>query len=689
MTHQVVDLVSSSPPTGPPACGRQAEVEGCPYSSAGAALDAPLLLWESDEQAPLRRSVNALDSKRRRLSSPPGENLLRGVSGNAKDLPSIRRIATGQHVKRAPEPIELTSSPLVGGDSDLKPPSRLHSLRNAFSRVAARTTQTITGRNGASSSDPFASSSPHPASRALAINLHIQDQSSDPFGSSPPPAGGLDPSSKSPRDRHDLHEESARRRPNIAPSRRQSKQRQALEAISSSMPDVERGESLPTRSSSAVVEHSAGVEVISVEESGSQSGSDDELPDVADFDLSRGGPRVRNPPTNPQMTKKKSSKTASHSTADEKAKARMARAARAASDAQVLAKTQDKERKAREREETRAAKAREKAREAALVEANKARTDRKVSTREMIVDLPASLEDAVDVHVRTLLEDLDVQHVTMETPMPNLIQWRRKVSSRFSDELGCWEPTALRVEPEKNVLVLMKADEFVRLALADELGAHVDEVKLHCPNCTIVYLMEGLTSWLRKNRCIRNRQFTSGVRSQDGEARAPTRRRRDAQVQEYVSEDVVEEALLDLQVTHDVLIHHTTIPLETAQWIATLTQHVSTIPYKKQQDRNTLGAGFCMESGQVRTGQDVKDTYLRMLQEILRVTAPIAYGVAAEFGSVTRLVNGLEAGGPKRLEEVRRCANRDGALSERSIGQAASRRLHRVFTGRDETSTDV
>jgi crossover junction endonuclease EME1 len=129
--------------------------------------------------------------------------------------------------------------------------------------------------------------------------------------------------------------------------------------------------------------------------------------------------------------------------------------------------------------------------------------------------------------------------------------------------------------------------------------------------------------------------------------------------------------------------------METAEQILTFTQHISTIPYRKQRDQATLGAGFCMESGQVKTGEDTKDTYVRMLQEIVRVTAPIAHGVAKEFDTVSELVRGFETTGPMRLEGVRKLANKDGAYSDRTIGQAVSRRMYKVFTGVDETSTDV
>lgn len=278
--------------------------------------------------------------------------------------------------------------------------------------------------------------------------------------------------------------------------------------------------------------------------------------------------------------------------------------------------------------------------------------------------------------------------------MEGTIKWRRKVKSEFNAELARWEPVPLRIEPEKHVAVVVKADKFVDLALGEgELDDHVETVKRGFPEHQIIYLIEGMTGWFRKNRSKRNRQFTSGVRAQEAASAsasepastATNRRRRNAPAATgYVSEDVIEDALLQLQVMHDVLIHHTSVGLETAQWVVILTQHISTIPYRKQRDEATKGAGFCMESGQVRTGDDAADTYVRMLQEISRITAPIAWGIKAELGSVTKLVNGLAEGGPDRLANVNKSANKDGAVSDRTIGQAVSKRLHKVFTSNGE-----
>lgn len=96
-----------------------------------------------------------------------------------------------------------------------------------------------------------------------------------------------------------------------------------------------------------------------------------------------------------------------------------------------------------------------------------------------------------------------------------------------------------------------------------------------------------------------------------------------------------------------------------------------------------------MDSGQIKTGDGPHDTYTKMLQEMSRLTAPIAYGIAAEYPSVQALVKGLQENGPMALEDCRKCANKDGAFTDRRVGPAISKRVWKVFLGRDGRSCDV
>ena len=66
-----------------------------------------------------------------------------------------------------------------------------------------------------------------------------------------------------------------------------------------------------------------------------------------------------------------------------------------------------------------------------------------------------------------------------------------------------------------------------------------------------------------------------------------------------------------------------------------------------------LETSFCMDVGQVKTGDGKDDTYNKMLQEIIRVTAPVAYGIAVEYPNVQALVKGFEMKGPTALQDLR------------------------------------
>lgn len=368
----------------------------------------------------------------------------------------------------------------------------------------------------------------------------------------------------------------------------------------------------------------------------------------------------------------------------------------------VAAREAEKRRKQREKDEAKEQRRVEKERAAALAEVNKVRTDKKVSTPEMIVDLSTSLSPSTKLQIEALLSDLNVTSHSYASPVKNVVKWRRKVRARYNDAEGHWEPIPERIEPEHHALVIIPAAEFVELALGakgTDLEAHVLQMQRYHNGHALIYLIEGLHPFMRKNATARNRQFQAAVRSAGAadstteDAPPPSNQQRKRKAPKppppHIDENLIEDALLSLQVQHNALIHHTAAPIDTAQWVAIFTQHISTIPYRRQKDTTTASAAFCMESGQVRTGENAHDTYLRMLQEIARVTAPIAYGIAGKFGSVGELVRGLEDGGPLVLEGVRKSANKDGAFSERCLGQAVSRRVWKVFTGRDENSTEI
>ena len=239
---------------------------------------------------------------------------------------------------------------------------------------------------------------------------------------------------------------------------------------------------------------------------------------------------------------------------------------------------------------------REKQKDAALAEVNKSRLDKKLTGPQMIVDLPASIDGhIVDTQIREFLKKLQIDVTSYQSPIPNMIKWRRKVKSRYNEEKGYWEPVEpMEIENELHVLCLMSAREFVALASAQDdhqngldVEAHVLQLKGQFEGCKPIYLIEGLNTWMRKNKNTLNRAYQAAMLSQldshensapGGSQKSTSRRKQPAH--EYADADMIEDALLRLQVMNGCLVHHTAIAVETAEWVANFTQHISTIPFR-------------------------------------------------------------------------------------------------------------
>lgn len=354
-------------------------------------------------------------------------------------------------------------------------------------------------------------------------------------------------------------------------------------------------------------------------------------------------------------------KTSKLSTEEKEAKARQREAARAERERE---KQLEKERKQKLKEE----KAQEKQLAADLSEVNKLKVDKKDSTPEMIVDLASSFEgSSVGNQTAEFMRILGVECTFFQSDVSNIVRWRRKVVAKFNESAGYWEPCPRYISQEEHILCLLTAQEFVDMVMnpdsseIDTLGLHIAKIKSTYPNCKPIYLIEGLTAWMRKNKNSRNRAYQAEVLRQMEPAPDTTtstrQRRKKTNKPEStppVDDDTIEDALLNLQVAHSCLIHHTNAPAESADWIKNFTEHVSTIPYRRERMEGNDSA-FCMDVGQVKTGEDKADTFVKMLQEVNRVTASMAYGIVTKYPSVTDLIRGMKIHGPTMLEDVRVC----------------------------------
>ena len=366
-------------------------------------------------------------------------------------------------------------------------------------------------------------------------------------------------------------------------------------------------------------------------------------------------------PVPPRRPAKKTSKV---DPADKEAKARAREEAK-------LQKDRDRELEKERKQKLKEDKAKQKQRAADIASVNKLKVNKKDSTPEMILDMATSLEDSsVGTQTIEFMKRLGVQQTFFASSIPNVVKWRRKMNATYNKVARHWEPCPAFIQNENHVLCLVSAQDFIDMITPapdgeekESLEQHVLRIKAAYPVCKPIYLIEGLTALMRKNRNARNRAFQTEVLRQYAETAAPeptttTGRGRGRKAKKnidpatLIDDESVEDALLELQVTHSCLIHHTTAPPDSAEWIKNFTEHISTVPYRRER-QEAHNAAFCMDVGQVKSGVDKHDTFVKMMQEVNRITAPMAYGIASQYPCITDLVRGMRIHGNMMLEDIK------------------------------------
>jgi hypothetical protein len=59
-----------------------------------------------------------------------------------------------------------------------------------------------------------------------------------------------------------------------------------------------------------------------------------------------------------------------------------------------------------------------------------------------------------------------------------------------------------------------------------------------------------------------------------------------------------------------------------------------------------------MEAGQIEKGKDKDDTYIKMLQQNVRVTQSIAHDIVSQYPSLIELVRGFKKEGKLLLQDI-------------------------------------
>ena len=321
------------------------------------------------------------------------------------------------------------------------------------------------------------------------------------------------------------------------------------------------------------------------------------------------------------------------------------------------------------RKEIKEQKAREKQLAADFAKANQAsQWDKKNSSSQMVVDISTGLANgATGARITAKLQELHIDHATKDREPANVVTWRRKVNTTFNEELNHWELAEEKVVDEKHVLCYFGGEDMCRILFegsgAEELDQVVANVKRLYGDHQVLFLLEGVDAALRKFRTKTNKSYRNAVRQ--GTAMPAGA---DAAPQDHASMvESLEDTLMHLQIAHGCGVLQTAEGNETAEWIAAFTEQISTAPSRyvvlqsprchiltgSRIEKDNLEADFCMEIGQIRAGEDSKDTFTKMLQQVIRLTAPIAYGIVAHYPDVPSLVQAFQREGPLVLQDIK------------------------------------
>jgi crossover junction endonuclease EME1 len=165
------------------------------------------------------------------------------------------------------------------------------------------------------------------------------------------------------------------------------------------------------------------------------------------------------------------------------------------------------------------------------------------------------------------------------------VKFVRKVRGEWDEQAGLFRPVEEYRRDEEWVVHWMKAEKFVDLAVFDETGMalqfHLERVQGAVRGAKVLVVLEGLAGLLSKAKNARNRVHDALVRSQLGQT---SRGKTDERLVELDVEKV-EEALIEMQLVHEIRVIQTSSSADSAEWISILAADIASIPYRSSLPR--------------------------------------------------------------------------------------------------------
>nr|CAG8495675.1 2238_t:CDS:2 [Entrophospora candida] len=354
-----------------------------------------------------------------------------------------------------------------------------------------------------------------------------------------------------------------------------------------------------------------------------------------------------------------------------------------------LAKVEEKLERQRKKLEKKA----EKQRVKQIQQINKKKFEKFDMTRELIADIEASLmEGTFGSLIQSNLESKFITINTIQHNISKIIKWRRKVSAEWDDELDAFMPVPEKIHDDVYLMVYLPISELGKIIGQNSMKDYLQNLKNAFTNKKLIILIEGFEEYCRKKRLHHNRNFTNAVRAKINENQEEDQETNETQKHKKKQPannnnlgpdpEKIEEELIWLQIIGKCSIVHTKDISDTVETIGLFSVDISTIPYKNRNGN----LNFLIE-GQIRTGVDAGDTWLRMLQEIQFVAPSVAKGIVNKYPTIKSLYYAYKRCKDKEeAEKLLTSIEISGIwLGQRGryINKSISKRVYEILMGRN------
>ncbi|KAL0243838.1 hypothetical protein I308_105100 [Cryptococcus tetragattii IND107] len=377
-------------------------------------------------------------------------------------------------------------------------------------------------------------------------------------------------------------------------------------------------------------------------------------------------------------------------------------------EAKAAQKAKEKEARQLERDTAKAAREAEKSYQRKVANANKLRTSKQDTLREIHLylsadmSLPSSPIAGALPEIRNRIQDCQsALHFLPESdsPISGVIRFKRYLQAR-------WDPESKRFVPlddprwvwEKTVLVIITAEELVdKIAEGGEkdlLAQWVSDVRLLlglAMSDQMVLMIKGLQKYYSKSRALANKDYMNAARAGlEGGSGSGSTATKTARINGRRTRDRIEAEMVRLQVAEHCFLVHVEKTQDMEDWVYNIAADIALRPYKLISKSHL---NFAPAEGSKKALQTTAVLEL-MLQEVQGITPSAAAGITEKYPTFRRLMEAFEMeeqrGGVERAEmmlqfcEVRNL--KSGHASGRNLNKALSKRVYNAFRGTDSLS---